>query len=293
MANRESGTGEGRRHRLAVMLSGSGRTLVNLQKEIDEGRLDAKIVLVIASRECLGAERARGLGLETMVEGGVIEARRLGEMLAARNVEWVALAGYLKLVKIPPAYRGRFVNIHPALLPKFGGAGMHGHHVHEAVIKAGEKESGCTVHLCDEHFDTGDILLQKRCPVLPGDTADTLAARVFELECEAYPEALRKLFAPERLESDAAMEDPETGPGDGVWMDQGSLKRLGQQLVGKLVFVVNGTTVIEPTGTPLGDCFKVGRVLALSEDDVVTLRWDETGSEERVPLEAVFGLVAE
>lgn len=196
IANGESGTEGGRR--LAVMLSGSGRTLVNLQKVIDEGRLDAKIVLVIASRECLGAERARGMGLETIVEPGVIPAWRVEELLGPREVEWVALAGYLKLVKIPERYRGRFVNIHPALLPKFGGAGMHGHHVHEAVIKAGEKESGCTVHLCDEHFDTGQILLQKRCSVLAGDTAETLAARVFELECEAYPEALGKLFAEEK-----------------------------------------------------------------------------------------------
>jgi phosphoribosylglycinamide formyltransferase 1 len=204
MANRErSGSSAEagaamRTHRLAVMLSGSGRTLINLQKAIDEGRLPARIVLVIASRECLGAERARGLGIETVVEGGVIEARRLEELLVARDVEWVALAGYLKLVRIPERYRGRFVNIHPALLPKYGGPGMHGLHVHEAVIKAGEKESGCTVHLCDEHFDTGDIVLQKRCPVMAGDTAETLAARVFGLECEAYPEALGMLFAEEK-----------------------------------------------------------------------------------------------
>ncbi|MCC6676192.1 MAG: phosphoribosylglycinamide formyltransferase [Phycisphaerales bacterium] len=195
MANRESeAAGGDRRHRLAVMLSGSGRTLLNLQKEIDAGRLDARIVLVIASKECLGAERARGLGLTTIVEPGVIAAERLGALLRDAGAEWMALAGYLKLIKIPPGFERRIVNIHPALLPKYGGAGMHGHHVHEAVIAAGEKESGCTVHLCDAHFDSGDIVLQKRCPVLPGDTAETLAARVFELECEAYPEALRRIL---------------------------------------------------------------------------------------------------
>jgi len=177
------------------MLSGSGRTLLNLQKVIEAGRLPARIVLVIASRECLGAERARGLGLKTVVEPGVISAERLGALLRRAGAEWVALAGYLKLVKIPAGFEGRMVNIHPALLPKFGGPGMHGRRVHEAVIAAGEKESGCTVHLCDAHFDSGDIILQSRCPVLPGDTAETLAARVFELECEAYPQALRKVWA--------------------------------------------------------------------------------------------------
>lgn len=182
-------------HALAVMLSGSGRTLVNLQKAIDEGRLPARIVLVIASRECLGAQRARGLGLRTVVEPGVIPAERLGALLKQHSAEWVALAGYLKLIRIPPGFERRIVNIHPALLPKFGGPGMHGHHVHEAVLAAGDKESGCTVHYCDARFDSGDIILQKRCPVLPGDTAQTLAARVFELECEAYPEALRKVWA--------------------------------------------------------------------------------------------------
>lgn len=175
------------------MLSGSGRTLLNLQRSIDEGRLPARIVLVIASKECLGAERARGLGLRTIVEPGVIPAERLGGLLREAGAEWVALAGYLKLVKIPAGFERRMVNIHPALLPKFGGPGMHGRHVHEAVIAAGETESGCTVHYCDAHFDSGDIILQKRCPVLPGDTAETLAARVFELECEAYPEAIREI----------------------------------------------------------------------------------------------------
>lgn len=181
-------------HALAVMLSGSGRTLLNLEKTIAAGGLEARIVLVIASRECLGAERARGLGLTTIVEPGVIPAERLGALLRDAGAEFVALAGYLKLIKIPPGYERRIVNIHPALLPKYGGPGMHGHHVHEAVIRAGEKESGCTVHYCDDRFDTGDIILQRRCPVLPGDTAETLAARVFELECEAYPEALRRIL---------------------------------------------------------------------------------------------------
>ncbi len=180
--------------RLAVYLSGGGRTLLNLHDEILAGRLRATIKLVVASRQCAGAERARARGLRTMVIQGVIPRGDNAALLRECGIDWVILAGYLKLFQIPPAYAGRVVNIHPALLPKFGGPGMYGHHVHEAVLRAGETESGCTVHLCDDEFDRGRILLQRRCPVLPGDTPDTLAARVFACETEAYPQALRELF---------------------------------------------------------------------------------------------------
>lgn len=181
--------------RLAVMLSGSGRTLLNLLDHIRAGALPAEIPLVVASKECLGAQRARDAGLHTLVRPGVIPAGELNGLLRDHRIDLVALAGYLKLVSVPPAYEGRIVNIHPALLPKFGGHGMFGHHVHEAVLAAHERESGCTVHLVDAHYDRGPILLQRRCPVLPTDTPDTLAARVFEQECLAYPEALRALIA--------------------------------------------------------------------------------------------------
>ncbi|MFN9973859.1 MAG: phosphoribosylglycinamide formyltransferase [Phycisphaerae bacterium] len=181
--------------RLAVMLSGGGRTLLNLLKHIDAGTVQATVALVVTSSECVGAQRARDAGLHVVVEPGRIPRERLGELLRAHRVEWVVLAGYLKLVDIPLGFDGRVVNIHPALLPKHGGPGMYGHRVHEAVIKAGDRESGCTVHLCDSRYDTGPIVLQKRVPVLAGDTPDDVAKRVFEAECEAYPEALRKLFA--------------------------------------------------------------------------------------------------
>jgi phosphoribosylglycinamide formyltransferase-1 len=180
--------------RLAVMLSGSGRTLVNLIDHIATGSLPASIELVIASKECLGAQRARDAGLETIVEPGVVAPDRLESLLKPHAIDWVILAGYLKLVRIPASFAGRVVNIHPALLPAFGGAGMYGHHVHEAVLASGAKETGCTVHLCDSEFDRGRILLQMRCPVLQGDTPDALAARVFELEKQAYPEAIRALI---------------------------------------------------------------------------------------------------
>jgi phosphoribosylglycinamide formyltransferase 1 len=182
------------RARLGVMLSGSGRTLMNLLDVIERGALDADVVLVIASRACLGEERARERGLTTVIEPGKIGAGRLEALLSSHGVTLVALAGYLKLVDVPEPFAGRVVNIHPALLPKFGGPGMYGERVHAAVLAAGERESGCTVHLCDGGFDTGPIVLQRSCPVLTGDTPQTLAARVFEQECIAYPKALQLLI---------------------------------------------------------------------------------------------------
>jgi formyltetrahydrofolate-dependent phosphoribosylglycinamide formyltransferase len=179
---------------LAVMLSGSGRTLLNIVDRVERGALDARIAIVIASKECLGAERARAAGLRTLIMPGEIRADDLGRVLDAEGVGLVALAGYVRLLAIPPAYRGRILNIHPALLPSFGGPGMYGHRVHQAVLDAGCKVSGCTVHLCDESYDRGPILVQKVCPVLEGDDAQTLAARVFELEKEAYPEAIELLI---------------------------------------------------------------------------------------------------
>ncbi|HZW09246.1 MAG TPA: phosphoribosylglycinamide formyltransferase [Phycisphaerales bacterium] len=183
------------RARLAVLLSGGGRTLTNLLDEIDAGRLHAEVALVIASRECPGAQKARDRGLAVEVVPGVIPGPDLQHRLAGARIAWVVLAGYLKYVNVPPAYTGRVVNIHPALLPHHGGHRMYGDRVHEAVLAAGDAESGCTVHLVDEHYDQGRIILQRRCPVLPADTPQTLAARVFEQERVAYPEALRHLFA--------------------------------------------------------------------------------------------------
>ncbi len=192
----EAGTSVGKigAARLAVLISGGGRTLLNIHDHIRRGDLACEIPLVIASSECPGAQRARERGLHVEVMPGRIAEPTLVAALAKHAIDFVILAGYLKLLPIPPAFRGRVVNIHPALLPRFGGPGMHGRRVHEAVLAAGERESGCTVHFCDERFDTGAIILQRRCPVLPGDTPDTLAARVFEEELIAYPQALRTLI---------------------------------------------------------------------------------------------------
>lgn len=180
--------------RLCVMVSGSGRTLVNLAGAIQRSELDAQIVLVVSSRECLGAARARELNLHTLVIPGQIPASRLAEVLDEHRVDLVACAGYLKYVHVPPAYAGRIVNIHPALLPAFGGPGMYGDRVHAAVLASGQTRSGCTVHLVDEVYDHGRILDQAECPVLPSDTVHDLAARVFDLECTTYPRALQRLI---------------------------------------------------------------------------------------------------
>jgi len=183
-----------------VLLSGSGRTLVNLHERCRDGRLDARVVGVIASRECPGLERAREAGLHTEIVPGDVPGAALAERAERLGADWVVLAGYLRKVEIPPSLQGRVVNIHPALLPgdgtggRFGGRGMYGERVHRAVIEAGERESGCTVHLCDAEYDAGPVVVQKRCEVRPDDTPQTLADRVFGLELEAYPEALQLLI---------------------------------------------------------------------------------------------------
>jgi folate-dependent phosphoribosylglycinamide formyltransferase PurN len=177
------------------LLSGSGRTLTNLLSHIDAGKLHAQVVLVIASRPCAGAEIARWRSIPTTIEAGDIPADRLGEVLSSAGAQWVVLAGYLRRIAIPRGYENRIVNIHPALLPAFGGPGMYGLKVHEAVVNAGVNQSGCTVHLCDAEYDRGPIILQERCDVRADDTPQTLADRVFELEKAAYPKALELLIS--------------------------------------------------------------------------------------------------
>jgi len=191
--------------RMAVLISGSGRTMVNFAERIAAGTLNAAIAVVIASRpDAGGIDKARALGLPVVVvarrQFAAIEpfSDALTAEIDRHGVGLVAMAGFLSLYRIPDRYRWRVMNIHPALLPKFGGPGMYGHKVHEAVLAAGEPESGCTVHFADNQYDHGPIILQRRCPVLPGDTPDSLADRVFQQELIAYPEAVN-LFAAGRL----------------------------------------------------------------------------------------------
>jgi len=195
----------GKKLRLGVLLSGGGRTMVNIQQDINAGRLNAEIVLVISSRsDTAGNDRAREFGIEPVIlrrkDFSEVAAfsDRIAEALDAAKVDLVVQAGWLCLWHIPPRYENRVMNIHPALLPSFGGQGMWGHHVHEAVLKAGCKVSGCTVHFCTNEYDAGPIILQRCCAVSDDDTPESLAARVFEQECLAYPEAIT-LFVQDRL----------------------------------------------------------------------------------------------
>jgi phosphoribosylglycinamide formyltransferase 1 len=183
---------------LTVLVSGSGTTLQNLFDLIDAGQLPAQIACVIGSRDGLPAQqRADAKGVPYHVAdrkvSGSIEAqsKRVFELADACATDLVVCAGWLSLLRVPPGYINRVMNVHPALLPAFGGKGMYGHHVHEAVIEHGCKVSGCTVHLVDDQYDHGPIVLQRTCPVLDGDTPGTLAARVQAEERIALPEAIR------------------------------------------------------------------------------------------------------
>lgn len=205
--------------RLGVLLSGGGRTLVNLADRIADGALDATIAVVIASRgSAAGIERARERGLPVEVEAGPDDERRhdaVARHLDAHGVDLVCLAGYLRWFRVDQPRRDRVLNIHPALLPDFGGPGMHGLHVHRAVLAAGRSFSGCTVHFVDEHYDHGPILLQRACPVEPGDDAERLAERVFAEECRAYPEAIELVASGRaRVEAGRAVIRADGGTAD-------------------------------------------------------------------------------
>ncbi len=186
----------------AVLISGGGTTLRNLLARRAAGDLPLEVRLVVSSSpKAKGLAYASEAGIPSVVLAradfaddaaygtAVFEACRRAE------VDWVVMGGFLKFVPIPEDFANRVVNIHPALIPAFCGAGMYGHHVHEAVLEYGAKVSGCTVHFVDNQYDHGPIISQRVVPVLEGDTPETLAARVFEAECEAYPEALRLLAA--------------------------------------------------------------------------------------------------
>jgi formyltetrahydrofolate-dependent phosphoribosylglycinamide formyltransferase len=191
--------------RIAILLSGSGRTMDNILAHIRQGSFNASIELVVSSRDDVaGVDKAKAAGLGLVVirrkDYPTLESfsKKIASELIAARIDLVVQAGWLCLWHIPPAFVNRVMNIHPALLPSFGGQGMWGHHVHEAVLRAGCKISGCTVHFCTNEYDKGPIIVQRCCPVAEDDTPDTLAARVFQEECIAYPEAIR-LFARRRI----------------------------------------------------------------------------------------------
>jgi phosphoribosylglycinamide formyltransferase-1 len=204
--------------RLGVCVSGGGTTLQNLIDRIAAGALRATIVRVVASKPRIKAiERAEAAGIPvTVVARGVHDtledfSAAVFEPIRADRADLVILGGFLALIAIPPDYEGRVINIHPALIPAFCGKGYHGRIVHQDAIAAGVKVSGCTVHFADATYDTGPIILQRTVPVLDDDTPETLAARVFEAECQALPEAIA-LYAAGRLKVEGRRVRVLNGP---------------------------------------------------------------------------------
>jgi len=179
--------------RVAVLVSGGGTNLQVLLDALHDSPI-ARVTRVISNRPAAGAlQRARRAGVPTTV---LRDAGHPGELQAALgDAQLVVLAGYLRLVhaSVVARFRGRMINIHPALLPEFGGPGMYGHRVHEAVLASGAKESGATVHFVDEQFDRGAIIAQEKVRVEPGDTPDTLAARVLAAEHRLLPNVVLEL----------------------------------------------------------------------------------------------------
>ena len=188
--------------RLALFASGSGTNVGAVLDAIERRQLPAEAALVVSDRESAGAlDRARVRNVPTAVVAPDADeatfARALLDVLATHEVDTVALAGYLRKIPAPVvwAFQGRMLNVHPSLLPAFGGAGMYGRRVHEAVLAYGCRITGATVHLVDAGLDTGPVVLQQAVEVHPGDTADTLAAAVLAAEHDLLPRALRLLAA--------------------------------------------------------------------------------------------------
>lgn len=191
--------------RVAVLLSGGGTSLENLCQRIDEGAVPARVVVVISSRsDAGGLARAANRGIPAVAVPRKIhpDVRAFNDAihaeLARHDVDLVACLGFLSPFELRGRYEGRAINVHPALIPAFCGPGFYGHRVHEAVLAAGVKLTGATVHFVDEEYDHGPIILQEAVPVLDDDTADALAARVQAVERRLVPEAVR-LFAADRL----------------------------------------------------------------------------------------------
>jgi phosphoribosylglycinamide formyltransferase-1 len=191
--------------RIAVAVSGGGRSLDNLAELAGTLQPPIQIALMLADRPGIGAfavaekHQLPQLLIEpNRFSGRAAWSAALFAAAEAAEAELLVLAGFLRRLLLPPDWHGRVLNIHPSLLPKYGGQGFYGNRVHAAVLAAGDTESGCTVHYVDDHYDQGPPLLQRRVPVLPNDDVAQLAARVFAAECEALPTAIEHHFATQR-----------------------------------------------------------------------------------------------
>ncbi len=185
------------RCRLGLLVGGAGRSALNLHEAARQGAIPAEVALVIASRADIPAVarcREAGLPLEVLSPDAGPPDDQIDAALQRARVDLVCLCGWLRRFRVGN-WRTRAINIHPALLPDFGGPGMYGDRVHAAALASGVPQSGCTVHLVDEQYDHGEIILQRRCAVMQDDTPATLAARVFAEEIIAYPEAIRRWCA--------------------------------------------------------------------------------------------------
>lgn len=190
------------RVRAVVLLSGTGRTLENLLAQREAGRLEIDIPLVIASRAGIrGIEVAEQAGIDAFVvarreyRDPEAMSARVQELITPYGIDLLLLSGFLSQLSILPEWEGRMLNVHPSLLPLFGGRGFYGQRVHAAVLASGMKVSGCTVHEVNAEYDAGPIVAQRCVPVLDDDTPESLGARVFAVECELYPEAIRQYIA--------------------------------------------------------------------------------------------------
>ncbi|MCQ4034378.1 phosphoribosylglycinamide formyltransferase [Kaistella montana] len=183
---------------IVILVSGSGSNLQRIIDAIEQGEIpNAKIDLVVADRECFGLQRAENHGIKNIL---IKRGKTFSENLAKEipeNTDLIVLAGFLSILnkEFVENFKGKIINIHPSLLPKFGGKGMWGHHVHEAVLEAKEKESGATVHFVTPGIDEGEIILQKSFEISEGETVETLAQKIHQVEYEIFPKAINKVLA--------------------------------------------------------------------------------------------------
>lgn len=190
--------------KIGVLVSGGGSNLQSIIDKSKSGELQCKVEVVIGDRECYGVERAKEAGIDGYtLDRKVLKkelCREIDKIVSERGIDLIVLAGFLSIIdeEFVNKWKGRIINIHPSLLPKFGGPGMYGIRVHEAVLKAGEQESGCTVHYVDTGVDSGEIIAQKRVKVLKGDTPEILQKRVLVEEHKLLPESIAKIISERR-----------------------------------------------------------------------------------------------
>lgn len=190
--------------KIGVLVSGGGSNLQSIIDKSKSGELQCKVEVVIGDRECYGVERAKEAGIDGYtLDRKVLKkelCREIDKIVSERGIDLIVLAGFLSIIdeEFVNKWKGRIINIHPSLLPKIGGPGMYGIRVHEAVLKAGEQESGCTVHYVDTGVDSGEIIAQKRVKVLEGDTPEILQKRVLVEEHKLLPESIAKIISERR-----------------------------------------------------------------------------------------------